>query len=404
MLRSFFRAGVLCVISGALAAAPALADVTGPYGTVVRSANTAIKNALNAQAAKKNTQSLPPGTVAQVPPVGQVPVGGKAEIGLPTGFTYTVDFSFAHPYGNIGSFGNKWMQGGTDLVAGWGFSPKMSVIANYYELQHYPVGFNSGQVPFFLPNGFPPTPGVNPSCVDLSGATSSTCTGISAPVDVTTKDKFFLGLWENLINVGKFRGRSIPIVVTPTYVSRWSQVNASGNNGDVVPFVDFNGVPHFGISTRTTQVYSLAVTIPFLKTPRMFGTFTVAPSWLVHTAGLNQQNHVQLYQILYLEYNPTPSTKIFLEPQSSRDYLPADPYAQHVAAYFAGIAQRLGPMAFVQLVLNSGGPTNYTPYGIKQLNCLQLPCSANTVPTVGGLKATQLQIQIGIGSPSVIQF
>ena len=404
MLRSFVRACVIFTIAGALTAPPALADVTGPFGTVVRGANTAIKNAMNAQAAKKNAAQLPPGTVAQVPPVVQPPVGGPSETGLPTGFTYTLDFSFAHPYGNIGSFGNKWMQGGMDAVAGWGFSPKMSVVANYYELQHYPVGFNSGKVPFFLPAGFPPTPGVNPSCVDLSGASSSTCTGIAAPIDVTTKDKFFLGLWENLINVGKFRGRSIPIVITPTYVSRWSQVNASNSNGDVVPFVDFNGVPHFNISTRTTQVYSLAVTIPFLKTPKMFGTFTVAPSWLVHTAGMNQQNHAQLYQILYLEYNPTPKTKIFFEPQSSRDYLPADPYAQHVAAYFAGIAQRLGPTAFVQLVLNSGGPTNYTPYGIKQLNCLQLPCSANTVPTVGGLKATQLQIQIGIGSPSVIEF
>ena len=372
--------------------AQALADVTGPLGAVVGGANTAIKNAQNAQ------------RIAQVPPVRQQPVGGTAQTGLPTGFTYTFDFSVAHPYGNIGSFGNKWLQGGLDATAAWGFSPKMRVAADYYELQHYPVGFNSGQVPLFLPNGFPPTPGVNPSCVDLSGTSSSTCAGINPPIDVTTKDKFFLGLWENLIDVGKFRGHEVPIVITPTYVSRWSQVDASNGNGDVVPFVDLNGVPHFGISTRTAQIYSLAFTFPFLSTPKMFGTFTVAPSWLVHTAGLNQQNHAQLYQILYLEYNPTPSTKIFLEPQSSRDYLPADPYAQHLVAYFAGIAQRLGPMAFVQLVLNSGGPTNYSPYGVKQLNCLQLPCSQNTLPMVGGLKATQLQIQIGIGSPSVIQF
>ena len=52
--------------------------------------------------------------------------------------------------------------------------------------------------------------------------------------------------------------------------------------------------------TRTAQVESIAFTLPFLKTPKMFGTFTVAPSWLVHTAGLNQDNHAQLYQILYL--------------------------------------------------------------------------------------------------------
>ena len=56
------------------------------------------------------------------------------------------------------------------------------------------------------------------------------------------------------------------------------------------------------------------------------------------------------------------------------------------------------------VVLNSGSPSNYSPYGVKQLNCLQLPCSQNTLPTVGGLKATQVQLQFGIGSPSVIQF
>jgi hypothetical protein len=124
----------------------------------------------------------------------------------------------------------------------------------------------------------------------------------------------------------------------------------------------------------------------------------------VHTAGLNQQNHAQLYQILYLEYTPTNSLRFFLEPQSSRDYLPTDPYAQHLAAYFLGASQRVGKMGFVQVVLNSGGPTNYSPYGVKQLNCFQLPCSQNTLPMVGGLKATQVQVQFGIGSPSVIQF
>jgi len=92
MLRSFFRACVIFTIAGTLAAPPALADVTGPIGSVVRGAHTALKNAMNTQAAKKHPPALPPGTVAQVPPVGQAPVGGSAQIGLPTGFTYTVDF------------------------------------------------------------------------------------------------------------------------------------------------------------------------------------------------------------------------------------------------------------------------------------------------------------------------
>jgi len=408
MVRRFLRASAALTLTSVFVAAPALADTTGPFGTAVQSANIAIKNAMNTPPAKAPAPPpvihLPDGTLAQVPPVTQQPVGGSQAVGLPTGWTYTVDFSVAHALGNVGTFGNKWLAGGTDAVIGYGFNPTTRLVANYYELQHYPVGFNSGQVPLYLPAGFPPSPGVNPSCVDLSGKTSATCQGIAPPIDVTTKDKFALFLFEKLFTLGKIAGRSLPIVVTPTYVSRWSTVNASNGNHDVVPFVDLNGVPHFGISTRTTQVYSLAVTLPFLKTPRMFGTFTAAPTWLVHTAGLNQQNHAQIYQILYVEYSLSRTSKIFFEPQVSRDYLPADPYAQHLAAYFLGASQQVGKTGFIQVVLNSGSPTNYSPYGVKQLNCLALPCSSNTLPTVGGLKATQVQIEFGIGSPSVIQF
>lgn len=394
MVRTFLRTSAALALIALLGTAPAFADPMGPFGATVSGANTAIKNAMI---------HLPDGTMAQVPPVTQQPVGGATPAGLPAGFTYTLDFSVAHALGNVGGKG-KWLPGGMDAVVGYGFDPTTRIVANYYELQHYPAGFNSGQVGLFLPPGFPSNPGVNPSCVDLTGASSATCTGINPQIDVTTKDKFALLMFEKLFTLGKIGSHSVPVVITPTYVSRWSTVAASNGNGDVVPFVDLNGVPHTNVNTRTAQVYSLAVTLPFLKTPKMFGTFTLAPSWLVHTAGLNQQNKAQLYQILYLEYTPTNTTRIFFEPQSSRDYLPADTYAQHLNAYFLGVSQQVGKMGFVQVVLNSGGPSNYSPYGVKQLNCLALPCSKNTLPTVGGLKATQIQLQFGIGSPSVIQF
>lgn len=395
MVRKFVHACAALAFVFATAAAPALAGSTGPFGAAVNGANVAIKNAM--------TIHLPDGTVAQVPPISQKPIGPQSA-GLPTGWTYTVDASIARSLGATGDFGRRWLPGGVDAVLGYGFNPTTRFVANYYELQHYPIGFDSGRVNLYLPPGFPQSPGVNPSCVDLSGVTSASCQGISPQIDVATKDKFALFMLEKLFTLGKVMGRPMPIVVTPTYVSRWSVVAASNGHGDIVPFVDASGVPHFNINTRTAQVYSLAFTVPFLKTPKMFGTFTAAPSWLVHTAGLNQQNKAQIYQVLYLEYTPAPGTKIFFEPQSSRDYLPADPYAQHLAAYFLGISQTFDKNAFIQFVVNSGTPTNYKPYGVYQLNCLALPCSANTVPSVGGLKAAQFQIQLGLGSPSVIQF
>lgn len=399
MVRTLLRASAALILGGALACAPALADPFGVFGSAVSGANAAIKSAENAKppAADKDR-------VAQVPPVQQQPVGGAGAAGLPVGWTYMLDVSSAYPFGNIGTLGKRWLPGGTDAVLGYGLSPSFRIALNYYEIQHYPVGFNSGQVPLYLPPGFPQTPGVNPQCVDLSGTTTPACKGINPQFNVTTKDKFGLALFEKLIDVGRFKGRTIPIVVTPTYVSRWSSIAASNGNGDVVPFVTQSGIPFTNVSTRTAQMYAVAVTLPFLKTPKMFGTFTAAPTWLVHPAGANLTNHAQIYQILYLEYAPFPRTKIFLEPQASRDYLPADPYPEHNMAYFTGISETFGTMGFVQIVLNSGGPTNYSPYGIQQLNCYALPCSKNTLPVIGGLKATQVQFQIGIGSPSVIQF
>jgi hypothetical protein len=401
MLKRLIRvgAGLLVAASLGLSALPASADDSEALAGMVSGANTALRNAMNAHSKTQHPAGVS-GTVAQVPPVQQQPVG--AQLGLPTGLTYFVDGSVAYPFGNIGSYGKKWLPGGMDAMAAWGFNPQERFVASYYEIQHYPVGFNSGQVPLYLPPGFPST---SRGCVDLSGKATASCPGIASPIDVATKDRFLLLSFEQLMTIGTMKGRPIPIVVTPTFVSRWSAVAASNGNSDVVAFVSpINGQPITDVHTRTAQYDSLGITLPFLKSPKFFGTFTAAPTVLTHLNGVNQENAIQWYQILYLEYNITNNTRLFVEPQSSRDYLPPDPYAQHLAAYFVGITQHFAKYGFVQLVLNSGGPTNYSPYGVKYLQCYALPCSSNSVPAVGGLKATQLQLQVGVGSPVVLPF
>jgi hypothetical protein len=394
MLKPFFRASMAALVAFAfgLQAIPASADSGQPLSGVVSGANTAIRSLMSSS------------PVAQVPPINQQPVGGKQELGLPTGFTYFLDASVAFPFGNIGSYGKHWLPSGIDAMGAYGFNPQERLVASYYELQHYPVGFNSGQVGLNLPPGFPPSV-ANPACVDLSGTTSATCGGIASPINVTTKDRFLLLSFEQLITIGTMKHRPIPVVITPTFVSRWSQVGGSPfANSDVVPFVDQNGAPHTDIHTRTAQYDSIAVTFPFLKTPKMFGTLTLAPTVLSHLNGVNQQNAVQLYQILYLEYNLNKDTRFFFEPQASRDYLPTDAYAQHLNAIFLGATRRIGKDGFVQVVYNTGGPTNYGSAGVHYLQCYALPCSANTLPAVGALRASQIQLQIGIGSPVVLPF
>jgi hypothetical protein len=107
---------------------------------------------------------------------------------------------------------------------------------------------------------------------------------------------------------------------------------------------------------------------------------------------------MQIPQVLYLEYTPTPRTTLFFEPQSARDYLPTDPYPEHLVAYFLGVSQRLTRWSFAQVVLNSGQPTNMGPDGVIGIKCLTVAICA---PAIGGLKATQVQFQLGVGSPNV---
>jgi hypothetical protein len=111
---------------------------------------------------------------------------------------------------------------------------------------------------------------------------------------------------------------------------------------------------------------------------------------------------MQLPQVLYLEFTPSPMTKFFFEPQSARDYLPTDRYPEHIIAYFLGVSQRLTRYSFVALVLNSGATTNEGADGVIGIKCLTVQQALGNACglDVGGLKATQLQLQLGIGTPT----
>jgi hypothetical protein len=418
MLKTLFRmmaAVFIAAIFGfIMPAAPALADGYSEAlsSTVVQDANTAIRNAMQhqqdlkrqqqqqqtrqqaSQTGSSQTQVMPDGTIAQAPPVSQSPIGGPQQLGLPTGLSFFADASVAYPYGDIGTVGKNWLPGGFDASVGYGFDPSMRLVGSMYQLQHYPVGFNSGTVPVYL-KGFQ-----NPvGCADLSGGNACGA-GNGQNLNLRTKDTFYIGAFEKLFVFNTPFNMPLPIVITPTYVARTSYIGQSTQGNDVVPFAinPPDGPSYFNTNTRTAQYYSVAVTLPFLKTPKMFGTFTVAPTWLVHTNGANVTNNMQPYQILYLEYDPLKHTQIFFEPQVARDYLPTDQYPQHLFAYFLGVSQHITPMTFFQVVLNSGGPTNEGAYGVHSIECVTVTQCATSI---GGLKATQIQLQLGVGSPNV---
>jgi hypothetical protein len=398
MLRNVVRgmAGVAAAV--VVAACPLVAAADGTpdvfQKSIVPSANDSIKSVMSQPKPQKQGP-----TVAQAPPVSQPRVGPKME--LPGDrFTYMVDFSMATPYGDIGSYGKQgWLMGGMDALLGYKLNWSTKVVASMFQLQHWPYGFNTGTVPVYLA-GF-----VNPvGCADLSGG-NACGPGAGRNINVRTKDTFGVFMLQKMILIksDKLPG-PVPIVISPTYVARGGQIGFSPSNNDVVPFTyNLPDGPVENIPVRTAQYYALAITLPFLKTPKMFGTFTVAPQWLVHTAGANVGNSMQFPQVLYFEYTPARGTTLFFEPQSARDYLPTDPYPEHLIAYFLGISQRITKYTFVQAVLNSGGPTNEGPDGVTAIKCLTVQQAINNQCglAIGGLRATQLQLQFGIGSPNV---
>jgi len=369
MLRRFLSRTAPVALLGILwAAAPAAADTTMAQALsdqLIPSANNAIKAAIRDEQRRQH--------VAQASTTAEEPQK-HAPVGLPTGWSYSVDVSSALALGNIGA--THRLPGGFDAVFGYGFSPTLRLQGGYYELQEYPIGFNTGTVPLFLQGVANPI-----GSVDLG----------TAGVDAATKSKFTILLAENLVRLGK-----LPLVVTPTYIAR----TASIAGGSDVVTVEQNGFPK-QIQFRTAEVQGLAVTMPFLSTSKMFGTITGAPVWLVNRNGANETNKAQLLSILYLEYRPTSRTTLFLQPTHVPNYLPNDPFPQHLNAFFYGISHRITNNTWVQLVVETGAPSNESTLGITALTCQQLvPCSP--APTITGLHATQVRLKFGIGTPTVI--
>jgi hypothetical protein len=315
-------------------------------------------------------------------PIG-VPEAPIHRFSLPRGLTYNIDLSFAYPYGNV-NYKNAGLPGGIDAGVGYAFSRTNRLRLGYWEAQQLPLGFSNKNVPFYI-QGFtgPGTP-VN----QLFRNTGQ--------FDATTKDKIFTAADENLIVIAK----RFPIVVSPTYLMHYATVDASGPGSDQA-LIEYNNFPYL-VHQRTEQEYLLPVTLPFLATSRLFGTLTFAPQWLVHLAGINQTNHMQLSEFLYLEYRADKQTTFFFQPSRSIQYDPTDPYPEHMATFIYGLSHHFSPGTYVQMNVLTSGATNYPDVGITGIFCQNLPSCSTIATSRSGFKATTIQIQFGFGTPAVL--
>ncbi len=381
-MKSRVTSAALALVCAAAVLAPLPARADGAEANAISAgllapANASLQRAL--QTIKENQDDAR--TVAQANPPG-TPQRPLRRPGLPQGFTYNVDLSFAYPYGNIGY--NAKMPGGVDAGFGYAFSRTNRLQVGYYEIQQFPVGFSNKNVPFYI-QGF-----TGP------GTTLAQIYQNTGNVDATTKDKILTVVDQNLFVLGHGTTQ-LPIVISPTYLAHTAKIGG----GDDTAQIEYNGFP-VTVRQRTEQEWLLPLTLPFLATPRMFGTATVAAQWLNHLSGVNQTNHAQLFELLYLEYRANRSTTFFVQPSRLVQYNPVDPFPEYTPTFIYGLDHHFTKKTYVQMTVLTGGATNYKDLGITGIYCQQLPACSNVATSRGGLKATTVQVQLGIGSPTVL--
>lgn len=391
-LRSFLSCSLALA---ALAVAPAAARADEGLilnQNVVAPANNTIKEVLKAEkaaraakaaAAKAAATGDQPKQTAQERPIGELEAPAL-DPALVKGFNYTLDVSSAWPLGHIGRENEKF-PGGVDVVLAYGFNKHLRVFTSYYQLQEFPLGFDTGVVPVFLQGLGPPI-----AHQDL----------LQQQLDVTTKDKFFISSVQGLVVLGKNLPLPLPVIIAPGYIARTASIAAQGN-GDTQTIM-VRGFPQT-VHLRTAQIKLVSFTVPFLSSPRFFGTITLAPQWNMNVCCAQQTNHAQMLKLFYLEYRAGNGTTFFVQPSNVPAYLAPDPYPEHLATTIYGVAHSFTKNVFVQGTISTGTPTNVKQLGITQLTCLQLPCAPSQIaPTLGGLKATQVQLIFGIGTPTTI--
>lgn len=395
---------------------PAAASVSGNSGNMLREAMNARKAAKAAAAASPSPGSASKPTA---PPWAgfETPRPGIQHPSSP-GLHYTLDISSAFPDGDIGFHRNS-LPGGVDGTIFYGPDKYTRVTAGFYTLSEYPLGFDTGTVPSYVLNGAIPVLGplLGPgrqNCKVLGGLVGGAVPNCPANLQTAQDDAT---VRNRIITLGFSRmiwfGGMLPIIVTPSYLARTASI---GGSDDIFEVYNPDTLTAQRLHLRTAQNKSLLFTIPLANSPKLFAAFTLGPQWLVHTAGLNQDNHAQIFQVLDLRYFASDKTTLFVQPSRLQNELPNDPYPQRIPTLIAGLSHKLGKPFFLQAYVAGGTPVN-PPHGqtgrigVIDVTCLQIPTCltspnprTNTALQLGGLKATTFVLQLGIGTPSVIPF
>ena len=348
------------------------------------------------------------GAEAQMPKVGFLHPSSP-------GIDYTLDLSSAFPYGNVGINHNN-LKGGFDAQVFISPERYTRILAGYYNVDLYPVGFDTGTVPTYIQNTLLGAGAGRTNCTAIVGGGNPIC---PAPLHTLQNDA---GVQQRvaILSLQKivYIGGLLPIVISPSYIAQRSSI---GGSDDVFLAYDPNRLGYQSVHLRTGQEKNLFVSVPFASSPKLFGVITAGPTWNLNTCCNNRYgNSAHVFEELDLRYFASPQTTIFFQPSRVQQYYPEDPYPQNEATFIEGVNYKIGGKHspfFIQGFVVSGTPTN-PPYGhTGRVGTIDVTCvtgfpacatlagsspRTNTAVTFGGFKATNIILQVGIGSPSVI--
>jgi len=348
------------------------------------------------------------------------------------GVSYTVDLTSSFADGSTGYRQNN-LPGGIDASIYATPFKYSRVFAGYYQLHEYPIGFDTGTVPSYVSYaaaGFGNVPG-RTNCqafgppgshggTNLSGIIPNCPVNLNAihfgsnpnyQNDAETTDRIFVASFQKIVYIAGL----VPIVISPSYVARTGLIGGSNDE-----FLAYNPatLQYHQVRLRTAEDKSVLVSLPLISSPKLFAVYSLGPEWLMNTNGNNQTNHAQILQVLDLRYFANDSTTLFFQPSRLQEYLPNDPYPQHIPSLIAGFNRKVGgpksPL-FIQAYF-AGGSAQNPPYGkTGRVGVIDVTCVAdyptcitapnprtNTAVTFGGFKADTFVLSVGIGTPSII--
>ncbi len=395
-----FSALILAVAGlGASASAQSTTDVMSSVG--IQAAAEARESIRAREAMLKRNLLASPAPASDGTPPPEITESNVSKPGfLGDRLTYEADIDMMTAGGNTRqNFAN--LPGGINGSLTYRVARTSRFSASYYQFSAQSLGNDDANTPIVFEGTTTPI---------------GTLDAQAARIDATTHLRFQIFNYQQMFTIG---GWHHPIIIAPTYVAVRSSIGGSDDTGTIFA----NGQVLTNVHQRSYQTKGVNLAIPLFYGEKYFIAYTGGPIWNMNLNGANQTNHMQLFQSMYADYQPSPKITFFVNAIDSITYFPTDVYPYHVPEFHYGISKVLKAPFFIEAEVSTGGPSNpnYTNIGRIGIVDLTVPCARTAaggtptltcvalaengvaVPVIGAQRFTTFTVMFGIGAAPLVR-